>query len=152
MIINKKGLTLVEILVSVGIMAVAIGSVFHTTHKMFELNEYNQSLLPIMNAIEGKMDEIRNVPFDDISSGYDGSTFLIGELTTRSITHRGSVQVDVIEASFLLRVKITVSWQHRTKTIGEDANFNGVLDSGEDTVANGELDSPCSMITAIPFN
>lgn len=149
---NKKGVTLIEILVSVGIMAVAIGSVFQTTNKMFELNEYNEGLLPIMNTIEGKMDEIRNVPFNDIVLNYNGTQFTVTELTTNGIAHMGSIQANVIEPSFLIRVKITLSWQHRRRLIGEDANFNGVLDSGEDLDVNGELDSPCSMVSGVMFN
>ncbi|MFH2138834.1 MAG: prepilin-type N-terminal cleavage/methylation domain-containing protein [Candidatus Omnitrophota bacterium] len=148
---NNKGISLVEILVSVGIMSVAIGSSFQATSYLLQLNELNDNITPVMNSLEGIRDEIKNVPFDDISPNYHNTQFTLNELTNKGVPNLGTITVDLTEPSFLLKFRIVVCWRQGNRMIGEDANLNGVLDSGEDTNLNGLIDSPCAMETAVIF-
>jgi len=48
----------------------------------------------------------------------------------------------------LLEVEVDVSWRNRDgRVIGEDTNLNGQIESGEDLVNIGKLDSPVKIIT-----
>jgi len=148
---NKYGFTLVEILVSLAIMAVAITGTLRIMNYVLQINETNEVQIPGMNAVEGMMDEIRNVPFDDISAKYDNTQFTLNILTNRGIPHVGTVDIQTIVPNYLLRVKIVLCWQQKTRVIGEDTNLNGFLDGGEDTDGNGELDSPCFVEAMIRY-
>ncbi|MCP4650043.1 MAG: prepilin-type N-terminal cleavage/methylation domain-containing protein [PVC group bacterium] len=147
----KKGFTLVEILISVAVMAIALGASFQATNYLFQMNELNENITPAMHAVEGMIDGIRNVPYDDIVSVYAGNSFTLNELDNRGVENIGVVYVNEIETDFLMKVKVVVCWRQRTRVIGEDQNLNGVLDGGEDENGNGQIDSPCSMETAIIY-
>ncbi|MBU0633444.1 MAG: prepilin-type N-terminal cleavage/methylation domain-containing protein [Candidatus Omnitrophica bacterium] len=142
---NKRGFTLVEVLVSLGILAIAVASTMQLMIFLVQLSETNDIMLPTMNSLEGIMDEIRNAPFEDITSAYDDTTFTLDELDGRGIQNMGVITVDTIEANYLLRVKIVLCWKQKNRVMGEDKNFNGLLDLGEDENGNNELDSPCSI-------
>ncbi|MFH2145852.1 MAG: prepilin-type N-terminal cleavage/methylation domain-containing protein [Candidatus Omnitrophota bacterium] len=148
---NKRGFTLVEVLVSLGILAIAVASTMQLMIFLVQLNETNDIMLPTMNSLEGMMDEIRNAPFDDIASAYDDTKFTLDELDNRGIQNQGLITVDTIEANYLLRVKIVLCWKQKNRIMGEDKNFNGLLDLGEDENGNNELDSPCSIEGSVRF-
>ncbi len=97
------------------------------------------------------MDQIRNVPFNDIVSVYNGQNFTIDGLTNRGVDHMGTISIMVMDPD-VLRVKIAVCWKQRTRVIGEDQNLNGVLEGPEDINGNGEIDSPCMMAGAVIFH
>lgn len=139
--LRKKGFTLVEILVSTAIMAIAITSTLQILIYLLQMNEANQVSVACMNRVQGLMDEIKRVNYDDIIL-YNGDTFTVDELTTRGIRHRGVIYANEIEANFLSDVKVVISWENKSRIIGEDRNFNGSLDGGEDLNGNGQIDSP----------
>jgi prepilin-type N-terminal cleavage/methylation domain-containing protein len=149
MINDRKGFTLIEILMATMIMALAIGGTFQTITYLMQLNEANENVVLSSNALEGLMDEIRNVDFADVKTVYNGNQFSLNELTAKGVRHSGIVTVTDLEPDMLLRVKIVVSWEQRGRVIGEDRNLNGILEIGEDTNGNGELDSPCMIEAAI---
>ena len=50
----------------------------------------------------------------------------------------------------LLMVTMSFSWrQTNNRIIGEDTNFNGQLNAGEDKNGNGVLDSPAQLVSYI---
>ena len=146
---KKKGFTLVEILISTAIMAVAITATLQILNYLLMMNETNDVSVVCMNELQGMMDEVRNTLYGDIVSNYNGRQFQIAELTNRGIQHSGVFIASEIEPLFITRIKVVVCWQNRTRTIGEDLNFNGLLDGGEDTDGNGELDSPLMIDAAV---
>lgn len=146
---KEKGFTLIEVLASLLILVVAITSTFQVINHLLYLKETNDITVPSLNAAQGMLDEIRNVPFDSIISEYSGQTFTVEELTNKGISHRGVVLVNSLEDDFLLRVKVVICWMQKNRIMGEDKNLNGILDSGEDKDGNGEIDSPCSLETSI---
>ncbi len=148
---NKTGFTLVEILISMMIMSIAFASTFQLINYLIQKNEANEVAVLCTNVAQGLMDEIRNVNFDDIVGNYNNMQFSLNELTNRNITHLGLVRVSELEVGFLLRVKIIICWRQRDRMMGEDVNFDGVLNTDEDINGNGELDSPCSIEAAIVY-
>ncbi|MCG2713184.1 MAG: type II secretion system GspH family protein [Candidatus Omnitrophica bacterium] len=149
--LSLTGFTLVEILITTMIMAIAITATLQSMNYLLQNNEADNISVICMNTIEGMMDEIRNVTYEDIVANYNGTQFTLAELTARGIQHSGMVMANELEAGFLTRAKIVVCWQNRTRIIGEDVNFNGVLDDGEDANGNGELDSPMMIEAAIAY-
>ncbi len=146
---KKKGFTLVEILISTAIMAIAITSTLQILNYLLMMNESNDVTVICMNELQGMMDNVRNTLYSDIVSVYNGKQFQIAELTNRQIQHSGVYIATEIEPLFITRVKIVVCWKNRNRVIGEDLNFNGVLDAGEDANGNGELDSPVMIEAAV---
>ncbi len=148
---RKKAFTLVEILVSTAIMAIAITSTLQVLIFLLQMNEANQVSVLCMNRLQGRMDEVKSVLYDDVVARYDGVQFTVPELTARSIRHSGVIYATEIEPGFLTDVKVVICWENKSRVMGEDANFNGLLDGGEDENGNGELDSP-QMIEGTVLN
>lgn len=146
---SLTGFTLVEILISTAIMAIAITSTLQILNYLLMMNETNDVTVLCMNELQGRIDQVRNTLYSDVVGVYNGRQFQIAELTNRGIQHRGVFIASEIEPLFITRVKVVVCWRNRTRIIGEDVNFNGVLDAGEDTNGNGELDSPIMMDAAV---
>ncbi|MFH1061789.1 MAG: type II secretion system protein [Candidatus Omnitrophota bacterium] len=139
---RRKGFTLVEILVSTAIMAIAITSTLQILMYLLQMNEANQVSVACMNRAQGIMDEIKRVNYDDVITLYNGNQFTVAELTSRNVRHSGVIYANEIEADFLIDIKVVISWGNRNRIIGEDTNLNGVLDIGEDLNGNGQIDSP----------
>ena len=148
---KKKGFTLIEILVSTLIMAFTITAVLQVLNNLVRLNESNDNIVFGMNELQGMMDQVRNAPFEDIVTVYNGRLFTVDALTNRGVVHQGTIAITVLDPD-LLRVKMSISWQQRSRVLGEDQNLNGILDGGEDVNGNGEMDSPCMMAGAVMFN
>jgi hypothetical protein len=95
------------------------------------------------------LEEIRDHTFEDIttdyaSAGTPGDTF---DLTT--LTGKGKIYIDATNPELLV-VKTVVCWQNKyNRTIGEDLDFDGVLDAGEDVDGDGEISSPVELVTYI---
>lgn len=149
--LRKKGFTLVEILVSTAIMAIAITSTLQILMYLLQLNESNHSSVSCMNVAQGYMDEIKNVNYEDVIVNYNGLQFTANDLTTRGIRHSGIIYATEIEPDFLIDVYVVICWENRNRIIGEDENLNGSLDGGEDKNENGLLDSP-TMIQGTVLN
>jgi hypothetical protein len=66
---------------------------------------------------------------------------------------RGRVDVVTSFAGYpatLTKVRLTASYATRlNRTVGEDRNFNGALDSGEDVNNNSRLDSSAEVVSLI---
>ena len=146
---RKKGFTLIEILISTALMAIAIGGIFQVFTALMQLSETNENLTLCNNFAQGIVNEIRNVEFEDISADYKNKKFICNDLAAKGIAHQGLITVTDIDPGFLVRVKVIICWQDKNRIIGEDKNLNGNLNGGEDLNGNGELDSPCSIETAI---
>jgi len=99
------------------------------------------------NGIDWKLATNNPAWSDRVSPGYlvyDNRMWIIGGLSS------GSYKNDVWNSygyDRLLEVIITVCWrQSDGRLFGEDANLNGVLDTGEDTLTvNNRLDSPAQL-------
>lgn len=113
---------------------------------MFFLSDLSRDITLTTNAVQAKMEEIKKTGFDNLSALNDTTFDLDG---FSGSTAKGLIEVTNTGYSDLKRVRISASFKSRFQTVGEDSNFNGVLNSGEDADANGRLDSPVELVTLI---
>jgi prepilin-type N-terminal cleavage/methylation domain-containing protein len=149
------GFTLVELLLAVGIFAVCLCGILLTYIGMLLLSDLSRDLTLGTNAVQAKMEEMKNTGFDSLSS-FNGTTFAINGF---SISYaKGRIEVcdnvtcpALVPYGDLKRVRIVACFKSRGRVIGEDKNLNGSLDigMGEDTNGNTRLDSPVELLTLI---
>ncbi|MFC1624254.1 prepilin-type N-terminal cleavage/methylation domain-containing protein [Candidatus Omnitrophota bacterium] len=162
---NNSGFTLLELMITTGILAIFISGFFATIIGLFSLNENSRKLALSITAVQDKMEEVRNhSPFFDDDDGdgnddngifatFDGDTFDVNGLPVDSVTGdvqaKGTVFIDNTDPDLLIAY-ITASWRERSnRTIGEDVNLNGAFDAGEDVNGDGRLSSPAEIVTLI---
>lgn len=145
---DRAGLTLVEVVVTSGVLAVALAGLMQLYVCCLWQSEGSGNLTAAMSEAYGMWEEIRAANFDTVVTNYSqggtpGNTF-----TLNGLNGRGVIYLDTSVAG-MIQVDVVVSWRERaTVVIGEDQNLNGQLDAGEDTNQNGRLDSP-AMIASL---
>ena len=160
---NKKGLTLMEILVAAFITVIVFGSLLTLINYTADLQEMSRNRITAMNAARQMMEQVKldvkqAVSFSAVVGNYDVLTGIGYNL--RSFTPigfaagsaSGIVYTDVVpnSTSNLYDVTVAVCWRQKNgRVIGEDQSLNGILDGGEDTNGNGRLDSPCVLTSAV---
>lgn len=159
----RKGISLIEVLIAAGALAVTVVALFQVFIYCFSLVEVSRNLTFALSAAEDKIEEIRDQAAQDFSQVmalYPNQTFAVNQLPEASgvvyvydkptdlpVSRQGDFPF--LDAD-LVRVKVSVSWRSsRGRLSGEDANFNGTLDAGEDQNNNGELDSPATIETLL---
>lgn len=142
-----KGFTLIELLFTFSILVFCLCGLLLAYIQMFVLTDLSRDLTLATNAVQAKMEEIKKANFDSLLS-LNGTTF---DLTGFSSSDaKGRVEVVSTVYSDLMRVRIVASFRSRNRVIGEDANLDGDLDTGEDTfISNSRLDSPMELVTLI---
>ncbi|MFT5169572.1 MAG: prepilin-type N-terminal cleavage/methylation domain-containing protein [Lysobacterales bacterium] len=141
---SEKGFTLPELLISTLILVFIFSGVIITFITCMDLHQINTNSSIALEIVNDKITEIENTTYAQISTTYNGTTFINSDLTGIGVSY-----VDNSNPS-LLEVTVTFTWQQANgRIIGEDTNLNGALNSGEDTNGNGILDSPITLTTAI---
>ena len=142
---NKQGFTLVEVLISAGIMTTVIVGLMGVFVQCSTLAQMSGNFSNVWAQVQGKIEEIRNSNYDLITTNYpNGTTFNLTSPTGEAIIYLNTSTAN------LLQVQIVASWQNKYgRVVGEDKNINGVLDNGEDENNNGQLDSPLMVTTNI---
>jgi len=145
----RRALTLIELLLTVSILAFCLCSIMLTYINMFILTDLSRDLTVATNALQAKMEEIKKTNFDSLAS-LNGTTFDISGFDSSNA--KGVVYVTDTGYTDLKRVHIEVSFKSRNRVIGGDRNLNGVANTGEDFInVNGvnELISPVELVTLI---
>jgi len=143
----NKGFTLVEVLVTVGILAFVLSGLLAMYVNLFLLGDINRQTTLANNSAQARIEEIRNTNFDNLPA-LNGTVFDITGFGAGSA--KGRVEVSNTSYSDLRLVRVVVSFKQKgSMIIGEDTNLNGVLDGGEDVNANGRLDSSIEIVTLI---
>ena len=142
---NDKGMTLVEVMMSIMILVPLFAGVMIGYVKCIEYNDLSGNTSAATLAVQNRITEIENTPFSQILATYDDTTFTVPGLDGIGVSYVDD-SVDNI-----LNVKTVFSWRERNgRVIGEDVNQNGQWDAGEDTMAvNNELDSIVQLTTII---
>ncbi len=108
----SKGLTLIELMVTVVILAVVLLGLLQLFVYCLGLGEMAGNLTVAVSEAQGKLEEIRNHNFSDIagdyaSGGTPGNTFNLAQLS-------GTGTININDAnSELLEIEIAVSWQNK---------------------------------------
>ena len=142
----KKGFTLIELVMAVGILLVTILGVISVCNHSILLNRLSEGRALALASAQGKLEEMRSHSFttlqtDFCNGGNPGNTFL-----PTGLTGMGNVAF-FDQGNPAIGVQVSVSWSEKGRIFGEDTNLNGVLDSGEDQNGNGRLDSPVELVT-----
>ncbi len=143
------GFTLIEVMITLGIMVIALAGLLHLFAYCLSLGESSRNMTLAMARAQGVMEDIRNHDFARIAVDYapGGTPGNVFNLTQPEAT--GVIYITALDPQ-LLRVKIEVSWREKAhRVFGEDRNLDGVLDPGEDTNGNAMLDSPASVTSLI---
>lgn len=106
---NKKGFTLVEVLIATVIMVSALGALVYGLSQCTGLTETVRNQDIASNALQEKLEEIANSDLSQIMD-YDGQTFNITGLTPDPA---GSVTVARVGSSELYDVTVTLTWEQR---------------------------------------
>jgi type II secretory pathway pseudopilin PulG len=144
-----KALTLIELLLTISILAFCLCSILLTYINMFILTDLSRDLTLVNNAIQAKMEEVKKTNFDNLSS-LNGTTFDLSGFS--SFNAKGVIYVTDTTYTDLKRVHIEASFKSRNRVIGGDKNLNGIANAGEGFIDVGgvnELTSPAELVTLI---
>jgi prepilin-type N-terminal cleavage/methylation domain-containing protein len=145
--LRKSGLTLVEVLVAAAIFAFCLSGLLLTYMNLFTLTDLSRDFTLASNAMQAKMEEIRQSNFSNLSS-LNNTNFTVPGFAANSSS--GIIQVYNTTYNDLKEVRLVVSFRCKNRTIGEESNFNGVFcATTEDTDGNGRCDSPAELVTVI---
>lgn len=147
----KRGFSLIEVLVTSGILAFALCALLLIYINLFALGAVGRQLTLATNAAQGKLEELKNICFNDLGS-YNGTIFDIPGFAASDA--KGAIYIsDVDEYSVLhdlKRVRIIVCFRQKgQRIVGSDKNLNGAADAGEAVNSRNELLSPVEIITMI---
>jgi prepilin-type N-terminal cleavage/methylation domain-containing protein len=160
---NRKGMTLVEVLVAASIFAFCVSGLLLTYMNLLIMTDVSRDTTIANNVLQARLEEARTVNFANLSSwcgsttgfsvvtnDYGSPTQLgVGNITCEDVADpfTGTTYLD------MMKVRVVISFKSRNRVIGEDANLNGQLDSGEDDShypnGAGQLDSPVEGVTLI---
>ncbi len=137
---NKSGFTLVELMVSVGILTMVFAGALLTYLKGMELSEMSRNATIAISEAKGRMEQIKSTQFDQLVNSFDNVSFAPQATITGGI---GTSNVTLINGGAEAQVRVAFCWREKNgRVVGEDANLNGLLDGAEDINNNGFMDSP----------
>lgn len=146
---DGSGFTILELMVTTGVLAVAIVGLVQLFVCCMWQSENAGHLTTAVNEAYGKWEEIRAVEFGDIVTRYSPQGTLGDTFSLAGLDGRGVLYLDTSRPNILL-VDVVVCWRERGNMVyGEDQNLNGVLDAGEDLNQNGRLDSPAELTSLV---
>ncbi len=141
---HKEGMTLPELMIATGILALCMTGILISYLRSMELNEISGNMSTAVKAAESRLALIRSTTFATIKATYDHVAFDIPGLDAKGVSYIDDSTPD------LLKVDVCVSWRTTNgRVFGQDKNVNGQIDTGEDTDNNGMLDAPVQLVTYI---
>jgi prepilin-type N-terminal cleavage/methylation domain-containing protein len=149
---NRAGFTLVEVVFALAILAVTLSGLLLTYVSMFVLTDMQRDHALASNSVMARLEEVQSMDFDNISAA--AGTFNLSDYGfPANQSSRGRTEVVASFSGYpatLTRVRIVASYATRlNRTIGEDINFNGVMDAGEDVNNNSRLDSSVEVVSLL---
>ena len=157
---SKKGVTLVEILVSVFIVSLIAGAALLAFPHLFEGVNVASQKVRAWEAARQEIEILKRADFDAAlyNVSYDptlAETPIANRFTTGVPGTSGVYYVERmyntggVQLTDLVNVEVVVCLRVGNRTMGEDTNLNGVLDAGEDRTINNRIDSPVMLRTLI---
>ncbi len=156
----KKGMTLVEVLITIMILTFVVLSLLQSFVYFSILASASGNLAAVTAKAQSKMEEIRDHNFVDIPTdfgegGTPGNVFFLTRAND-GVDASGVIYLDTVHSG-LLQVTIVVSWRNKDGRIiggdngGGDATkaLNGVWNTGEPSDSNGRLVSP--VLTLVSY-
>jgi prepilin-type N-terminal cleavage/methylation domain-containing protein len=151
-----RGFTLVELLVTFTVLVIALCGILLTYINMFFLTDLTRDCQQANALVQAKMEEVLKTDYSLVTPfalAYDANSRFETDPAYNVLLKKGVIKAEVSAvAGFadLKEVRITACFRSRNRIIGEDANLNGVLDTGEDTYINNlRIDSTIESVTLI---
>ncbi len=124
-ITDKKGLTLIEVMIALVVLLIVSLALMQTALVSIDANMKNVLRDEAVNIAEMRMNETRNIPFDNLVAGASGGTVL------RNFRNISNFQYTVTRTVTDLnpdnkQVNITVIWEWKENTV---ANGNPLMHS-----------------------
>lgn len=143
---HNRGFTLLELMISCGVIIVALAGLLSTYVACLGLNETTRNTSLSLSAAQRVFEEIRSATFTGVAAAYDGYNFSVaGMAAGESLGH---VRVDSSDPG-LLNITMGVCWRQKgDRVIGECADSGGIL-VFVDSDGNNVLDSPVQLSTLL---
>lgn len=116
--LSNKGFTLTELLLAAAILVFALTGLLLLFINCILLNESSRNLSLAYNAIQTKMEEIKNTGFPNLDA-LNGTSFDLSGFSSGNA--KGRIEVSN-EYSRLKRIRITACFMNRNRRIGDDIN------------------------------
>jgi hypothetical protein len=158
----SKGLTILELLVGVALLAIAGGALLAVLARSRLQAAYLGQIQFAVQVAQGELEQLMAVSFDALSKG---SGFLAARqdgMWVAAASTEGMPEVNLwvrirgAEAGNpadvdpdLLDIVVSACWTSFDRRIGEDQDCDGIMDAGEDRNGNGWLDSPAMVSTRL---
>lgn len=128
MLRNIKAFTLIEIVIAMGIMAVALLGLVAAYISCFDLVETAKNTTYALSAAQKKIEEVRDHTFTDIYNYYSANpNFTVDGISAGN--SNGLVEVDNTNPNLLI-LTVTVCWRQKSnRIIGGDAVLNPLASS-----------------------
>jgi len=147
--LSENGFSLVEVLVVAVILAVVLTSMVQLFIYSSVQAQLGGEQTAAVSEAQNKVEEIRGHDFDAIVTDYGVSGTPGNKFSLDQLTGMGAIYIDNSNSNLLV-IDVVTSYESKyDRIIGEDANLNGVLDSGEDVNSNGKIDSPVKVSTML---
>jgi len=144
---NQKAFSLIELMFSLVVLVIILVGLLYTYIVCFKLNDSSRSLTLVNNALQAKLESIKEIDFDNLAA-LDGTTFTLNGFTATNAV--GFIDVYDSVYSDLKYIRLVACWREgNNRVIGEDVNLNGVLVSAEDLDHDGIVDSTAEIATLI---
>lgn len=141
---NNKGMTMTELLIAVLILVPLFTGVLYTFIKCTQLNELSRHSSMVLWACKNKLADIESTAFNQIYATHNNTTFI-----ANGIDGIGKTYINNTNPQSLV-ITVAFSWEEANgKKIGEDLDYDGQIDGGEDVNGNGMLDSMVQLSTVI---
>lgn len=108
---EQRGFTLIEVLTSIVVVAIAVGAVIQFISILREGNELSRREAAAVLAVENKVESLRNTPFASLTSGSFGPTEIPDELIDGS----GTYTITNLD-TYIKQVDLTITYKLRDKT------------------------------------
>lgn len=116
--LNKKGMTLVEVLIALVILLLVFLAVMQTALVGIDSNVINVLRNEAISIAEIKMNEARNIPFDSLAAGTTSEQVVRNFRNITSFTYNVTRTVTDFRGGEDKQVNITVTWEWKEKTVG----------------------------------
>ena len=146
---HDRGFSLVELVVTVGIMAFAIVSMMQLYIYTSIQTELARHQTAAIIEAQNKIEEIRNYTYDNIVTDYSLGGSLGNTFNLTLLDGKGVIYIDNSNTELLV-LEAVVSWEDKlNRIVGEDLDLDGVLDAGEDINGNAKIDSPARVMSMV---
>jgi prepilin-type N-terminal cleavage/methylation domain-containing protein len=130
--LNKKGVSLVEVMISLVVMLVVFLALMQTALLSINLNMTNTLRDEATKIAETEMNNARSLPFDDLTAGTSTSTVSRSLRNINNFQYSVSRVVTDIAADYMTfvtvkQVVVGVTWEWKDNTVANGNAFNHTI-------------------------